>query len=67
MAWRRDIDAELVLVISYLGSSDLWGEGGAETATWGALATMWEILAPGWCQRRRARFRRNNDEGPTAS
>jgi hypothetical protein len=24
MAWRRDIDAELVLVISYLGSSDLW-------------------------------------------
>jgi hypothetical protein len=25
MAWRRDIDAELVLVISYLGSSDLWG------------------------------------------
>jgi hypothetical protein len=25
------------------------GEGGAGTATWGALATMWEILAPGWC------------------
>jgi hypothetical protein len=25
MAWRRDIDGELVLVISYLGSSDLWG------------------------------------------
>jgi hypothetical protein len=25
MAWWRDIDAEIVLVISYLGSSDLWG------------------------------------------
>jgi hypothetical protein len=25
MAWRRNIDAELVLVISYLESLDLWG------------------------------------------
>jgi hypothetical protein len=33
------------------------GEGGAETLTWRALDTMWEILAPGRCQRRRARFR----------
>jgi hypothetical protein len=38
------------------------GEGGAGTATWGALATMWEILTPGWCQRRGARFRRSDDE-----
>jgi hypothetical protein len=42
-------------------------EGGAGTMTWGALATMWEILAPGWCQRRRARFRRSDSEGLTAS
>jgi hypothetical protein len=38
------------------------GEGGAGTATWGALATMWEILAPGWCQRRGARFRQSDGE-----
>jgi hypothetical protein len=25
MAWWRDIDDELVLVISYLANSDLWG------------------------------------------
>jgi hypothetical protein len=30
MAWRRDIDAELILVISYLGSSDLWGRKESE-------------------------------------
>jgi hypothetical protein len=43
------------------------GEGGAETLTWGALDTMWEILAPGRCQRRRARFRRSDNEGSTTS
>jgi hypothetical protein len=59
MAWQRDIDAEIALVISYLGSSYICG-GGARTATSGALATMWEIVAPGWCQRRRARFRRSD-------
>jgi hypothetical protein len=25
MAWQWDIDGKLVLVISYLGSLDLWG------------------------------------------
>jgi hypothetical protein len=30
--------------------------------TWGALATMWEILAPGWCQQWGARFRRSDGE-----
>jgi hypothetical protein len=43
------------------------GEGGAGTTTWGALATMWEILETGWCQRWGARFRRSDDEGSTAS
>jgi hypothetical protein len=38
------------------------GDRGAGTMTWGVLATMWEILAPGWCQRRPARFRRSNGE-----
>jgi hypothetical protein len=28
---------------------------------------MWEILAPGWCQRWGARFRRSDGEGSTAS
>jgi hypothetical protein len=36
------------------------GEEGVGTVTWGALATMWEILAPEWCQRRGARFRRSD-------
>jgi hypothetical protein len=42
-------------------------EGGAGTATWGAIITMWEILAPGWYQRHRARFWRSDGEGSTAS
>jgi hypothetical protein len=38
------------------------GEEGAGTATWGAFATMWEILAPGWRPRRGARLRRSDGE-----
>jgi hypothetical protein len=53
------------------------GEEGVGTVTWGALATIWEILEPEWCQRRGARFRRSDGkldsgvamarEGSTAS
>jgi hypothetical protein len=38
------------------------GEGEAGTAIWEAIATMWEILAPGWCPRRGAQFRRSDGE-----
>jgi hypothetical protein len=42
-------------------------EGGAGALTWGALAPLWEILSPGRCQRRRARFQRSDGEGSTTS
>jgi hypothetical protein len=38
------------------------GEGGAGTATWGAFALGWEMLAPGWRKRRGARLQQSDSE-----
>jgi hypothetical protein len=75
MAWRWDINVELAFVISYLGSSDLWGGrsqncdlgcpcyyvGDPSTRVVSATASL--ILV----KRRLARFQRSNSEGSTAS
>jgi hypothetical protein len=72
MSWRRDIDAELVLVISYLGSSDLWGREEPELRPGEPMLLCGRsvVSATGSsipAKRRRARFRRSDDERSTAS
>jgi hypothetical protein len=72
MAWWRDIDAELILVISYLGSSDLWGREEPELRPGEPLLLCGRsvVSATGSSiptKRRRARFRHSDGEGSTAS